>query len=209
METVIQISEVNSKDVNTSRGTSTVYNIKSSEGKEFSTFKKDLGQAAGKLRGQWATVEYQEVQKGKYINLYLDGVSPYTGDTKPAEGLTEAPGGTSEALYNGIKPLSNGPDPDVQLVSKGVSHNITYKDDKSAQINRSVAFKAAVALVTSGYLDYPGVDGIDRLTSELIPVVEGTFTAPLSEANLGSGEPGDIVDPSTRIVDGAGDLVKF
>jgi hypothetical protein len=201
MEAVIQISEVNSKDVNTSRGTSTVYNIKSSEGKEFSTFKKDLGQAAGKLRGQWATVEYQEVQKGKYTNYYLDAVraseprelalNPTASyvDTETTGGLTEAPGTTPGLIHPTITP------------AQAVSHNFTYKDDKSAQINRSVAFKAAVGLVTSGYVDFEGVDGIDRLTSELIPVVEGTFTAPLSETNPSSGEPGDIVDSKGSLVD--------
>jgi len=146
VETTIQISEVNSKDVKTSRGTGTVYNVKASDGREFSTFKKDLGQAAGRLRGQFALIEYSEVQKGEYTNLYLDSVT-----------------------------ATDNPDPADEVIAKLTPTYSYAKDLKSEQINRSVAFKAAVELVAAGTMSVDGLHDLNELTNNLIPIVDGTY----------------------------------
>jgi hypothetical protein len=80
-----------------------------------------------------------------------------------------------------------------------VSHNITRLDDKSAQINRSVAFKAAVELVGAGVLSIDGLEDLDKLTAKLIPIVDGTYTAaPLETLNQSSGEPGAAEDDTSK-----------
>lgn len=79
-----------------------------------------------------------------------------------------------------------------------VSHNITPKqDDKSAQINRSVAFKGAVDLVVAGVLTIDGVGDLDALTEQLIPVVDGSYGKLPFGNHTGDEEPVEA------------DLIKF
>ena len=167
-EIIAKIDEVNSKSVNTSRGAGTVYEIKA-DGKRFSTFKAPLGKQAAELRGQTAKIEYSAVQKGEFTNYYLEGV----------EGVASAE----------IAP--------VVIEAGAVTHNITPRtqDDKSAQINRSVAFKGAVDLVAAGVLSIDGIGDLDKLTTDLIPVVEGSYTGKQLEyaLDVAAGPEEDLV----------------
>lgn len=161
------ILEVNSKEVNTKNGPKPVYNIKASDGKEYSTFKRQLGQKAGELRGQTATLGFSTVVKGDYTNYYLEAV--------------EASASQPET---------------VVVQGNGVTHNITPKtfDDKSEQINRAVAFKAAVELVSSGYVETePGkaIEAVAKLTKALVPVVDGSYS-PFEAGQSKVSDTGDI-----------------
>lgn len=164
METTVQISEVESRSVNTSRGPSVVYNIKGGDGRSYSTFKADLGQKAAALRGQAATLGYTEKQNGKYTNYYLDSVEP-AGDTF-------------------VAPAANG----------ATSNHVSAKpsDDRAEQINRSVAFKAAVDLTSSGFFQVENIGDLDKLTKQLIPIVDGSYAS----NGKATAEPVTIADES-------------
>lgn len=178
-EIIAKIDEVNSKSVNTSRGAGTVYEIKA-DGKRFSTFKAPLGKQAAELRGQTAKIEYSAVQKGEFTNYYLEGVEAAQMTAQQLAGLEAYAPGADGAVFKG----------------NGVVHTISAKqDDKSAQINRSVAFKGAVDLVAAGVLSIDGIGDLDKLTTDLIPVVEGSYTGKQLEyaLDVAAGPEEDLV----------------
>jgi hypothetical protein len=149
--TVVQITEVNSKQVNTKRGVGTVFEVKGSDGKSYSTFDSKLGQQAAQLRGQSAVLQFETVQKGEFTNHYLKGIEAdeFVASAGPKE-MVLNPYGQS----NFLQPAT---------------------DTKSQQINRSVAFKGATELVAAGVLTIDDVADLAKLTDKLIPIVDGTW----------------------------------
>ncbi len=58
------------------RGGNTRYVARDSEGREYTTFREEIGRRARELRGAPVKITYHEEQRGRYNNVYLDGVEP-------------------------------------------------------------------------------------------------------------------------------------
>jgi hypothetical protein len=52
------------------------YVLRDEDGDEYTTFRESIGEAAKRLEGRRARIEYHETQRGQYTNVYLDGVEP-------------------------------------------------------------------------------------------------------------------------------------
>ena len=59
------------------------YVLRDEDGDEYTTFRESIGEAAKRLEGRRAKIEYHETQRGQWTNVYLDGV----------EAAPEEPGG--------------------------------------------------------------------------------------------------------------------
>jgi hypothetical protein len=73
VDAVVTIAEVDA--VETRTGTIR-YVVKDGDGNEYTTFRESIGEAAQKLEGKRARIEYHEQQRGQYTNVYLDKVGP-------------------------------------------------------------------------------------------------------------------------------------
>jgi hypothetical protein len=91
MEAVVTLAEV--RTFETSRG-NTGYRMRDDGGQEYTTFREAIGKRAQELEGHRVRVEYHEVQRDRYVNVYLDKVEPVepergdaggSGDTDPEE----------------------------------------------------------------------------------------------------------------------------
>ena len=88
MEKVAQIKDV--REFQTSGG-NVRFVVRDDEGNEYTTFREAIGEAAKRVEGQRARIEYHENQRGRYTNVYLDKVEPLppeegdAGDTNPDE----------------------------------------------------------------------------------------------------------------------------
>ena len=50
------------------------YVARDADGKEYTTFREAIGEAAKRAEGHRARIEYHENQRGRYTNVYLDKV---------------------------------------------------------------------------------------------------------------------------------------
>jgi hypothetical protein len=91
MEDLVTIQDVRSFDTS---GGNVRYVVRDGDGKEYTTFREAIGEAAKRAEGQRARIEYHENQRGQYTNVYLDKVEPVAdegkgeggaGDTDPDE----------------------------------------------------------------------------------------------------------------------------
>jgi hypothetical protein len=85
-------AEVDIADVRTfeTSGGNTRFVIRDADGKEYTTFREAIGEAARRAEGRRARIEYHENRRGQYTNVYLDKVEPLPdevreGDTDPDE----------------------------------------------------------------------------------------------------------------------------
>jgi hypothetical protein len=65
------------------RGGNIRYVARDSNGKEYTTFREEIGSAAKKLKGRRVRITYHEVQRGRYTNVYLDSIGT-VGEQAPA-----------------------------------------------------------------------------------------------------------------------------
>ena len=63
------------------------YVLRDESGDEYTTFRESIGEAAKRLEGRRARIEYHETQRGEYTNVYLDS----------AEAAPDEPGGGGDA----------------------------------------------------------------------------------------------------------------
>jgi hypothetical protein len=56
------------------------YVLRDEAGDEYTTFRESIGEAAKRLAGRRAHIEYHETQRGQYTNVYLDGVESAPGE---------------------------------------------------------------------------------------------------------------------------------
>jgi hypothetical protein len=87
MEAEVQIADVRTFETS---GGNTRFVIRDADGKEYTTFREAIGEAAKRAEGRRARIEYHENQRGRYTNVYLDKVEPLPdaaveGDTDPDE----------------------------------------------------------------------------------------------------------------------------
>jgi hypothetical protein len=77
MDAVITIESVKTFET---RGGNARYVVRDTDGKEYTTFRERIGDAAAGLEGQRVRIEYHEGQRGQYTNVYLDKVEPAPDD---------------------------------------------------------------------------------------------------------------------------------
>jgi hypothetical protein len=77
MDAVVTIESV--RTVQT-RGGNARYVVRDSEGNEYTTFRERIGDDAAQLEGRRVRIEYHEVQRGQYTNVYLDKVEPVAAE---------------------------------------------------------------------------------------------------------------------------------
>jgi hypothetical protein len=89
VEAEVRIDEVRTFETS---GGNIRYVARDSDGKEYTTFREGIGEAAKRAEGRRARIEYHENQRGQYTNVYLDKVEPLPdqaadggGDTDPDE----------------------------------------------------------------------------------------------------------------------------
>lgn len=73
MEETITVRDV--KALKTRSGTVRFVLVDES-GREFTTFRPEIGEQARQALGRRARIEFHEQQRGEYTNVYLDGVEP-------------------------------------------------------------------------------------------------------------------------------------
>ena len=78
-----EILVANTREFRTNGG-DTRYVLRDSDGNEYTTFREAIGAAALQATGKRARIEYHEVERGHYRNVYLDGVELLDGD-RPLE----------------------------------------------------------------------------------------------------------------------------
>ena len=62
------------------KGGNTRFVVRDEKGNEYTTFREQIGTAAGAAEGKRARIEYHEQQRGEYTNVYLDAVEPLGDD---------------------------------------------------------------------------------------------------------------------------------
>ena len=84
MDAVVQVREV--EEVETRSG-KTRYVLRDDEGREFTTFRPQIGREAARFQGRRARIEFHEEERNGFRNVYLDAI-------RDAPEGQEASGGT-------------------------------------------------------------------------------------------------------------------
>jgi hypothetical protein len=66
----------------------TRYVLRDDSGKEYTTFREEIGRAALSARGREARIEFHEEQRGGFQNVYLDAVEALADGTAEGEDAT-------------------------------------------------------------------------------------------------------------------------
>jgi hypothetical protein len=70
---------VESVDVKETRSGNRRFVLRDSDGKEYTTFRPQIGEEAAKHEGRRARIKFHEQEKGGFTNVYLDGIEPLAG----------------------------------------------------------------------------------------------------------------------------------
>jgi hypothetical protein len=84
-------------------------------GKEYTTFRPEIGEQARQALGRRARIEFHEQQCGEYTNVYLDAVAPLEGSDEPGHEADEVAWKTAvdaAPWLLGESPPKEGVDPD-------------------------------------------------------------------------------------------------
>ena len=82
MEAVTTINDVRAVQT---RGGNVRYVVRDSDEKEYTTFREAIGNAAMGLKGMRVRIEFHEVQRGEYTNVYLDKIEAVPGQESQVE----------------------------------------------------------------------------------------------------------------------------
>ena len=94
-EDEIQVADV---EATPTRSGNTRWVVRSDSGKEFTTFRPDIGHEAERYRGRGARVRYHEEERGGFHNVYLDAISGTRGEpSAPTDDAGEASAPTGGA----------------------------------------------------------------------------------------------------------------
>jgi hypothetical protein len=77
VETEVRIEKVDEVETRTGK---TMYVVRDSAGREYTTFRPAIGREAARFEGRRARVEYHEQERHGFQNVYLDAISPAPGD---------------------------------------------------------------------------------------------------------------------------------
>ena len=192
-ESIVQIEDVSSRQVSTRYGPKTVWNIKASDGRYYGTWDAELGQAAGRSRGQQVEIEYEYRQSQKNGNTY-DNYDLKALRASTVQGTTQDTGNAQEAPRT------------APVASYGPSGNTKSYQDKDSSIARAVALKAAVELAAGGVIEDPSPEGLVTV-SEYFTGWLLTGDGPKAEVvPIRDSDPGDETDLATAP---DGSLLKF
>lgn len=130
MEAEVTLAEV--RTFSTGSG-NTRYVGRDTDGKEYTTFREEIGERARRLEDRRVRIEYHEEQRGRYRNVYLDAIEPTEpetaapADTEPEEAawrtaveaapwLIGEPGKAvpAEKLYDKLKPFQERVAEDIE-----------------------------------------------------------------------------------------------
>jgi hypothetical protein len=78
VEAEVKIDEVRTFETS---GGNTRFVVRDADGKEYTTFREAIGEAAKRVEGRRARIEFHENQRGQYTNVYLDKVEPLPEET--------------------------------------------------------------------------------------------------------------------------------
>lgn len=120
------------------RGGNTRYTARDREGREYTTFREEIGAQARQFEGRPVRIVFHEEQRGQYTNVYLDEVHPAPevpdrdeGGTDPQEaawrtavdaapwlvGRPEGPVDPDE-LYEKLKPFEERVESDIEAARR-------------------------------------------------------------------------------------------
>jgi hypothetical protein len=105
METVSTVESVKTFET---RGGNTRYVLRDDEGKEYTTFRPEIGEQALKAEGRKARLEFHEQQRGEFLNVYLDKVEPVQAegaDSDPEEAAWRTAVDAAPFLVEGETPV--------------------------------------------------------------------------------------------------------
>jgi hypothetical protein len=71
--------KVDSVEVRETRSGNRRFVLRDSDGKEYTTFRPQIGEEAAKHEGRRARIKFHEQEKGGFTNVYLDGIEPLPG----------------------------------------------------------------------------------------------------------------------------------
>ena len=83
MQRIITIARVRSFE---SRNGNTGWVATDSDGNEYTTFREAIGERVRHLESKQARIEFHEVQRGQYTNVYLDSADPVASAQSSEEG---------------------------------------------------------------------------------------------------------------------------
>jgi hypothetical protein len=86
VEAQVKIDEVRTFETS---GGNTRFVVRDADGKEYTTFREAIGEAAKRVEGRRARIEFHENQRGQYTNVYLDKVEPLANDSGQASDDTD------------------------------------------------------------------------------------------------------------------------
>jgi hypothetical protein len=116
MEATVQVDSVRTFET---RSGSTRYVVKDGDGKEYTTFREHIGNAAMGLEGKRARIEYHEEQRGNFNNVYLDKIEP----------APDAPGGDGDETEPEEAAWRTAVDAAPWLVGESEPHEAVPPDD--------------------------------------------------------------------------------
>jgi hypothetical protein len=85
MESTVHVTDV--RTFQTKSG-NTRYVLRDDGGKEYTTFREEIGRAALAAQGREARIVYHEEQRGSFQNVYLDAVEPLDAPAADGEDAT-------------------------------------------------------------------------------------------------------------------------
>lgn len=88
MKTVVVLAEVRTFET---RSGNVGYVGGDADGKEYTTFREDIGVRAKELQNRHVRIEYHEERRGQYKNVYLDKIEPAEPERAAAEGTDTDP----------------------------------------------------------------------------------------------------------------------
>jgi hypothetical protein len=68
------------------RNGNTRFVARDADGREYTTFREEIGARAQQLEGAQVRLTYHEEQRGQYKNVYLDGIEPVARESNGAGG---------------------------------------------------------------------------------------------------------------------------
>jgi hypothetical protein len=83
MEAEVLVREVEEVETRTGK---TRYVLRDDEGREFSTFRPQIGREAARFKGRRARIEFHEEERSGFRNVYLDAIRETPEQGEPAGG---------------------------------------------------------------------------------------------------------------------------
>jgi hypothetical protein len=86
MDAEVLVRDVEEVETRTGK---TRYVLRDDEGREFSTFRPQIGREAARFKGRRARIEFHEEERNGFRNVYLDAITDARGPERPPAGGTD------------------------------------------------------------------------------------------------------------------------